>query len=223
MNTQRRIVSLFSWVAFSFCVFSSPSMAAGNDTKLVKKAQQCRLITGRLERLDCFDRVFKTPIQVAQKDGEAFPEAWQRAMDAAHQDGDKDRALVTQGEGRGSSAWIALTATNDNTQFKGNAKPVLLMGCMNNLSRVELALPQPVEDGRIRVAVAGGDQQYWRSDDLGVLMSSARGLPAIRMMKSMVKEPRLVLRSNAKFADGLNFNTRDIAQDLSALRQRCGW
>ncbi|MFC3024444.1 type VI secretion system-associated protein VasI [Vibrio zhugei] len=210
-------------ILLSTCVLSAFSVsAAPKDTRL-KQAQQCSKITGRLERLDCFDKVFNTPINIEQSQGQAYPSAWQRAMKAAHDAGNEQRALVTQGEGRGSSAWIAFTATNASTQFAGNAKPVLLMSCMHNLSRVEIALPKPVKDGRIRIAVAGGQEQYWRSDDVGVLMSSARGLPAIRMMKAMTQGPSLTLRSNASFVDGLRFNTRDVATQLSALRDRCGW
>ncbi|MGO1296481.1 MAG: type VI secretion system-associated protein VasI [Vibrio sp.] len=204
-------------------VFGAFTVSAASQDQPLQQAQQCSKITGRLERLDCFDKVFKTPINIEQSQGQAYPTAWQRAMQAAHNAGDEHRSLVTEGEGRGSSAWIALTATNAATQFAGNAKPVLLMSCMHNLSRVEIALPKPVKDGRIRIAVAGGQEQYWRSDDVGVLMSSARGLPAIRMMKAMTQGPSLTLRSNARFADGLHFNTRDIATQLSALRDRCGW
>lgn len=218
MNKKRICV----WLGLLSTFATVPSVTHAADKRL-EQAEQCRLVSGRLERLDCFDRVFKTPLPTTQVTGQAYPEAWQRAIDAAHQDGDKVRTLVTQGEGKGSSAWLAFTALNTHTQFQGNAKPVLLMSCMNNLSRVELALPDPVQDGRIRVAVAGGQQQFWRSDDLGVLMSSARGLPAIDMMKAMTAGNRLVLRSNATFADGLEFDTRDVADDLSALRQRCGW
>lgn len=211
-----------TWLGLLSTLAAVPSVTQAADQRLAQ-AEQCRLVSGRLERLDCFDRVFKTPLPEKQLTGQAYPEAWQRAMDAAHQDGDKSRTLVTQGDGKGSSAWLALTAMNTHTQFQGNTKPILLMSCMNNLSRVELALPDPVQDGRIRIAVAGGQQQYWRSDDLGVLMSSARGLPAIDMMKAMTAGNRLVLRSNATFADGLEFDTRNVASELSALRQRCGW
>lgn len=227
MNKRNLSVHLRSIVTASCLLTALSAVAAqekGDDaSNVLTQAQQCRNITGRLERLDCFDKVFNTPINIEQSKGQAFPSAWQRAMKAAHEASDKPRALVTKGEGRGSSAWIALTATNTQTKFKGNAKPVLLMSCMHNLSRVEIALPQPVKDGRIRIAVAGGQEQYWRSDDIGVLMSSARGLPAIRMMKAMTQGPSLTLRSNAAFVDGLRFNTRDMTTQLSALRDRCGW
>lgn len=211
-----------AWLGLFSTLVVIPSVTQAADQRLAQ-AEQCSLVSGRLERLDCFDRVFRTPLPEKELTGQVYPESWQRAMDAAHQDGNKLRTLVTQGTGKGSSAWLAFTAMNTHTQFQGNAKPILLMSCMNNLSRVELVLPDPVQDGRIRIAVAGGQQQYWRSDDLGVLMSSARGLPAIDMMKAMTAGNRLVLRSNSNFADGLEFDTRGVADELSALRQRCGW
>ncbi|CSI92274.1 type VI secretion protein VasI [Vibrio cholerae] len=32
-----------------------------------------------------------------------------------------------------------------------------------------------------------------------------------------------LLRSNAPFADGLQFDTRGVNEALDALRERCGW
>ncbi|CSA95486.1 type VI secretion protein VasI [Vibrio cholerae] len=100
--------------------------------------------------------------------------------------------------------------------------PVLLLSCINNLSRIELALPKEVADARIQVSIRH-ETQFWRSDDHGVLFSSARGMPAIEMMKLAASESRLLLRSNAPFADGLQFDTRGVNEALDALRERCGW
>lgn len=42
-------------------------------------------------------------------------------------------------------------------------------------------------------------------------------------MKLAASESRLLLRSNAPFADGLQFDTRGVNEALDALRERCGW
>ncbi|EGR4142336.1 type VI secretion system-associated protein TagO [Vibrio cholerae] len=205
------------------CAGSAHVLAASQDAgSQVEQAELCREIPARLERLACFDRVFATPLeQVAIAPSNPYPAEWQRAMAAlSESQSEAGWVLGTQGEGRGSSAWIALPAQNRSSGE--TSPPVLLLSCINNLSRIELALPKEVADARIQVSIRH-ETQFWRSDDHGVLFSSARGMPAIEMMKLAASESRLLLRSNAPFADGLQFDTRGVNEALDALRERCGW
>lgn len=205
-------------------LFGLSGMARAETARqTLEAASQCVQIDARLERLACFDRVFETPVQVAMPTVQShLPPSWQRAMQAV-QNSNENWTLTTEGEGKGSNAWVTLTAINQKTRFADNAKPVLMLSCIDNLSRVELALPSGVSDARIEISAAGVDSQYMRSDDSGTLMSSARGMPAISMMKSMAGQSRLLLRSNAPFADGLQFDTEPLKHALGALRERCGW
>lgn len=197
--------------------------SADSAQQTLSAASQCVQINARLERLACFDRIFETPVEVAMPTKQSsLPASWQRAMQAAQRD-DHNWSLTTEGDGKGSNAWVTLTALNQKTRFEANAKPVLMMSCIDNLSRVELALPSSVNDARIEISASGLAPQYMRSDDSGMLMSSARGMPAINLMKAIAGQPRLMLRSNAPFADGLQFDTGKLTSVLSALRERCGW
>ncbi|RZP71721.1 type VI secretion system-associated protein TagO [Vibrio vulnificus] len=195
---------------------------AQSSSSILEQAEQCRNITTRLERLACFDRAFSiSPAKMIVSPTNPYPREWKRAMAAielpAYQRG---WILENEGDGRGSSAWIALPAQNVLTDDQG--PPVLLLSCINNLSRIELALPQAVVDARIQISVHQ-KTQFWRSDDSGVLFSSARGMPAIEMMRLVASESRLLLRSNASFADGLQFDTQGLNEALNSLRERCGW
>ncbi|WP_001097952.1 type VI secretion system-associated protein VasI [Vibrio sp. RC586] len=216
MNTSLFAVSLI----FSSLVFTSTAQA--QSASLIDQAEQCRTVSARLERLACFDRVFATPLDaVVVTPMTPYPTEWKRAMAALKQPASESGwFLVTDGEGKGSSAWVALPAQNRLSAEQTPA--VLLLSCINNLSRIELALPQEREDARIQISIRQ-QTQFWRSDDHGVLFSSARGMPAIEMMKLAASEPRLLLRSNAPFADGLQFDTRGVNEALDALRERCGW
>lgn len=186
----------------------------------IEQAQQCTNIVGRLDRLNCFDNAFGVKLSEALTHKETRPLAWSRAMDAAAL-GASNISPVEDGEGDNSNAWIALKADNDNTDERD--KPVLLMSCIDNLSRIELALPTSIEDARVRVAIANHPQQMWRSDDTGVLLSSARGIPAIDLMKSMSRQPFVIIRSNSAAIDGLLFHTDALGEHLPILRERCGW
>lgn len=216
----------YRWLVFWTLLLLIPheEVIASVTDEQVANAGLCRLITVRLERLDCFDGIFETPVKQNIDEASAnYPESWHRAMNAVEEGGFAAIHLITEGDGRGSNAWVALNALNFQTHFANDSKPVLLMSCINNLSRVELALPGPIDDARIQISVAHMSLQHWRSDNTGVMFSSARGLPAIEMMRVMAAGPRLILRSNARFADGLQFDTRMLSESLLALRERCGW
>ncbi|MGD8111512.1 type VI secretion system-associated protein VasI [Vibrio sp. NTOU-M3] len=220
---RKLLFSVLSITLSSVCL-SSNSHATSESSQLFERAKECTQVIARIERLKCFDEVFATPVESPVVNKERLPEQWVRAMESFSDSVDElPLVLKTQGEEKQSNAWVALRAQNDKTAFEGNDKPILMMSCIDNLSRVELIFPEAVSDPRIKLSVAYGPTQYWRSDDSGLLFSSARGLPAIEMMKAMAKEKRLVLRSNAAIADGLKFDSTELKNSLSALRYRCGW
>jgi type VI secretion system protein VasI len=195
---------------------------------LLNQAQQCTKVGERLERLRCFDQLFNTPTQgqaiVIKKQ---MPATWSRAMDAASKaDAQTQMSLNYQGDADAidGDAWLTLTALNSSTSFSDNAKPIMMLSCIDRLSRIELILPQEIPDARVKISLVGsGTTQYWRSDDSGYLLLSGRGIPAIDMMKHMSSDHRSTLRSNSKFIDGLTFNTESLPSVIKALRQRCRW
>jgi len=201
-------------------VFFSLNSNAEVSQQQIEQAHQCTNIVGRLDRLNCFDNVFGVKLSEPLTPKDTHPLAWTRAMDAVASSASY-LVSVEDGEGDNSNAWIALKANNDNTDERD--QPVLLMSCIDNLSRVELALPTSIEDARVSVVIANHPQQMWRSDDTGVLLSSARGIPAIDLMKSMSRQPYVVIRSNSATIDGLLFHTDALAEHLHLLRERCGW
>nr|WP_274672467.1 type VI secretion system-associated protein VasI [Vibrio aestuarianus] len=218
---MKTMMLTLSTIALGLC-----SSMVNASTEVLDQAQQCTAITSRLDRLSCFDHVFKTPssVLVSSAPEHSAPLSWHRAFDSLsqYQEGANSH-LTIEGDETNGNAWVTLAALNGNTGFSENAKPILMMSCIDNLSRVELAFPDAVVDPRIKVAVAHTPAQSWRSDDLGLLFSSGRGMPAIDMMKAMARENRLVLRSNSALVDGLQFDTSQLSQSLIALKQRCGW
>ncbi len=210
----------FCWKGLGLLVFVSLSSDAEVSQQQIEQAQQCTTIVGRLDRLNCFDNAFGVKLSEAVTHKDTHPLAWTRAMDAVGSS-TSNITPVVDGEGDDSNAWIALKADTDHSD--GRDKPVLLMSCIDNLSRIELALPTSIEDARVRVAIANHPQQMWRSDDSGVLLSSARGIPAIDLMKSMSRQPFVVIRSNSAAIDGLLFHTDALGEHLPILRERCGW
>lgn len=214
MNNLRSLILLSMLAAFSL----STNAAQESVSSELIRGKQCTLISERLERLSCFDDVFQTPTTSnRQSVSDDKPQAWHIAFETS--DSDAPLNVIESGTEQEGDAWLTLASQH----AEGEPAAVLMMSCINKISRIELALPEAIEDGRIRVSIAGGPSQSWRSDDIGVLFSSARGLPAISMMKVMALDTRLVLRSNSQTVDGLQFDTTGLNQALTPLRARCGW
>ncbi|MFM2589327.1 type VI secretion system-associated protein VasI [Vibrio sp. TBV020] len=202
-------VGILSWAS---------GKAVASSTKKWAQAEQCRVITERLERLTCFDQLFETPVvSNGQTDAVQMPRIWLLAFDEASDDAEAEHGLKAVKHEK--DVWLTLKA-----QDKGDEKPaVLVMSCMDKISRIDLALAEPLDDARISVSIAHGQRQAWRSDDLGVVFSSAQGIPAIEMMKNLAKERRIIMRSNSERVDGLQFDTSGLQTGLRPLRKLCGW
>lgn len=225
MNTHNHAFAIVASITLLCSPFFSVAVENSPGT-LLDQAQQCRAVPSRLDRLACFDRVFNTQMPESSdviENAVQKPQQWLRAVDAANASAPQAWSLTEQGEGRGSSAWITLQANNVRTRFKASEQPVLMLSCIDNLSRIELMLPEPIDDGRVKVSFPGGHTQYWRSGDVGIVLSSSRGLPAIRLMKSLIGRDSFVIRSNSEYIDGLRFDTAPLNNTIQALRERCGW
>jgi type VI secretion system protein VasI len=225
---MRLLSSLCGGLSLLMLVSSVTAQDQEPPTPLLNQAQQCTTVSERLERLRCFDHVFNTPTHRQAVHIETTMSAtWLRATQAASQaDAQTHMSLNYVGEADAieGDAWLTLTAINNPTPFANNAKPIMMLSCIDRLSRIELILPQEIPDARVKVSLVGnGTTQYWRSDDTGYLLLSGRGIPAIDMMKHMATERRSTLRSNSKLIDGLTFNTESLPSVMKTLRQRCRW
>ncbi|KOO16517.1 type VI secretion protein [Vibrio xuii] len=195
-----------------------PVNAQVTNTYQWEQADQCRIIAKRLERLRCFDQLFDTPVALKGDKRESDkPKVWMLAY-PENKTGNALGPTLNESDS-GEDAWVTLSALP-----QGEAdSPVLVMSCMDEISRVQLALPKPLIDARISVSVAQGQRESWRSDDEGVVFSSAQGLPAIELMKRMAQQRKVTLRSNSDTVDGLQFDTVALQAALRPLRQRCRW
>ncbi|CAM3876451.1 hypothetical protein VA7868_00530 [Vibrio aerogenes CECT 7868] len=223
-----RVSSLFiSLILLIHTALVHAQDAPESDSKLlIEKAKQCRDVTERLDRLRCFDRVFDTPLMHIPKivEHNQASVGWIRAMESAAktQDGSMMNLTVQGTEDEHGNAWLTLLALNDQGRFSKDQKAVLMMSCIDKISRIDLALPEAIPEARVKVSVHG-TTQYWRSDDAGLLLSSGRGMPAISLMRKIASQSSIALRSNAVKVDGLSFDTHELKQALKPLRKRCGW
>lgn len=213
-------------VLSAITLFGGSAAYATSQESVLAQAKKCTNITERLARLACFDKALKTPIytQVNSNVPRNVPFSWQQAMDSFAETKPEEIAhLNLQGAGELSNAWLTVGASNPDSRFKEGKRPVLMMSCIDKISRLELALPSELSNGRVKVALVPGDSRLWRSDDSGYLLSAGRGMPAIGQMKRIMREKTITIRASDKTIDGLIFRTESLREDLKPLRERCDW
>lgn len=200
------------------CLLSLLLVAAPAHGGLLEQAQGCTTEPGRLQRLACFDDVFKTPVAV--QGGDHTPrltssERWRLAYAQAAGDSGKSRAYRDTGMAAGLLLTLsALGATPP--------RPLLVLQCHNNITELALMLPHPMSDDRVRVRI-NGDQSLWRLRDDGYVLSAGRGLPAIALAKALVPMSQLQLHADSSPLEGLVFDLAGFSDAIKPLRDACGW
>lgn len=194
---------------------STQAFAKNNDDELLEKAARCTEETMNFARLTCFDKVFSTPAHIPVVSDK--PDAWLRtkASEMARI-GNNDPMLTLDGNDK----WVTIPALNKGSE---DLFPALIFSCISGISRLEMALPNELEDGRVDVALGDSSAQLWRSDDTGFLIASGRGFIAINQMKTILSSYSLVIRSNNPSIDGLQFDTSKLNDAIKPLRKQCGW
>lgn len=197
--------------------------------KKVVAAEQCIEIKARLARLACFDKVFPATIdELLEKEtvvANEKPLEWQqaKASEALRKD-EKGFRTNTKDNGEAEpSIWF--TARAEVQKGKKNSRPILQLGCIDKISRVELLLDEPVAEGRMLITVMGEKPftQQWTSDESGYVLRPGRGIPAIRAMKAMLASRPIIIRSDVSAVDELAFDNRGLNEAIDPMRNICGW
>ena len=193
----------------------------------VDAAKLCSSIKARLERLQCYDKLFPAPIEelldtASEKKKNGKPEEWMRAVaseDLRKESEEGFRMNILDENDPETSVWYTARA-----EEKGS-DTILQFGCLDKISRVELLLTEPVQEGRITLTVVGGEPftQQWTADDSGLVLRPGRGIPAIRAMRAMLNARPLVIRSDVEAIDGLTFDNRGLEDMIVPMRTICGW
>ena len=147
-------------------------------------AEACTEEANRLERLACFDG-FATPLALYQP-GAGEPrvnrsERWRQAFALAGK-GDAS-GVIYRNTGATAGHLVTVTALGAKPP-----RPVLTLQCHNNITELAVMLPEPINRERVNVALSA-ERAWWRVRDEGLVVSAGRGLPAIRTVLAMVREP----------------------------------
>ncbi|HCM9557993.1 TPA: type VI secretion system-associated protein TagO [Enterobacter cloacae subsp. cloacae] len=193
----------------------------------VNAMSACRKEPAALERLDCYDRIL-TPVRTegfagalvkARYDGEA----WTRALAQEKQRTDNSTGLlITRAEGERPTVIITTPAIGNLPP-----RPVLMFSCVDNITRMQVALGSPRTENDIPVVLSTDKGQFrsrWFVRENGSLLEASRGLSGIDEIKQLFGAKKLTLDTGTGSATGkLAFNIDGLAQIIAPLREACHW
>lgn len=182
---------------------------------LLEQAYQCTREPGRLARLACFDALFGTPAyqpESGQVSDTARSELWRQAYAQAMPGPPRLRDT-------GTLAGLLVTMSAVGAR---PPRPLLVLQCHNNITELALLVPAPLSAAQVQIAL-GAETGHWRVRDNGFAISAGRGLPSIRVARSLLLQSEVEVKAGDSALDRLVFDLDGLAEALRPLRQRCGW
>lgn len=191
--------------------------SARADEATLTQARQCAAEASRLERLHCYDALFRSAS--ASGHGQALPELWHEVMAQ-----ESTRAAEDVG--------IMASASADEVLLSVPAlgtvppRPVLVIGCREAITHFQLHLPEATDASRVDLRLLADGRplpQQWRIRDGGRVVNGGRGLPAIDTLRQLLDTEELALASDLATLDGLRFRLDGLRQQIQPLRDACRW
>ncbi|WP_027947760.1 type VI secretion system-associated protein VasI [Litchfieldella anticariensis] len=199
---------------------TSAASQADSAASVVERAQACAERQSRLERLECYDALFRF-----SSDGngvsvdDPLPALW-HAIQAQERTRHGEDFGFLVGE-RGGDVLMSAPALGTTPP-----RPRLVIACEKAITRFQLHLPEASSEPRTRLHLIGAGReltQEWRIRDGGHVVSGGRGLPAIATLRQLLDAQELTLSSDLEVLDGLRFDLTGLRQKIQPLRDTCRW
>ncbi|MFP2423561.1 type VI secretion system-associated protein VasI [Pseudescherichia vulneris] len=188
-------------------------------TQKLTKVMDCREETSPLIRLECYDQALSTTTEIAINQTRSGP-VWQKAMDQEkRRNSHSTTFLLTQIPGNNPTVVITTPAIGIPPP-----RPVLMLSCIDNITRLQIALTTQPKDGSVNIA-ADNDRfsVQWFLRENGYLLESSRGLAGIEEIKRLMPAKTLTIDSLERGFPRLTFNISQLTEVVKPLRNACHW
>ncbi|MEQ1966230.1 type VI secretion system-associated protein VasI [Xenorhabdus nematophila] len=195
------------------------AVAVVKEEQNLDELQKCRFEPSPLIRLACYDRAldnfkFKTvhiPI-------ENMGPSWRKAMEQEMKRTDYSTSfIVTQGENDATPIILTTPAIGVPPP-----RPVLMLSCIDSITRLQVALPKEVESGTVTITT---DKAQYRTEwfvrEHGYVWEASRGLPGIEEIKRLMGSDRMSITGSN--GNQITFNISQLEQAAKPLRAACRW
>ncbi len=219
-----------TWLLISALLFSGsnsaalwltglPAPQAEGDAQKLALVMRCRNESSPLLRLDCYDHALSSAS--GEKNGQILAgPAWQRAMQQEKGRADHSTTFLIS-EGEGANPQVVLTTPAIGVP---PPRPVLMLSCIDNITRLQVALAGPQRDGAVTL-IADHDRfdVQWFLRENGYLLESSRGLAGIDEIKRLMSAQTLTIDGAGSGFPRLTFNISQLTPALKPLRNACHW
>ncbi len=196
--------------------------------------EKCKAIKPALQRLTCFDQLFKTPITIerrkktTQYGRNKTPAIMQLAEHIEKQRNNETTGLlkeeIMEHEAVDQKRIILTTPAIGSHP----PRPLLMISCINNITRLQIGLHQPVNKKRVNITLRLKTKlrltdYSWRVTDDGLIIDAGRGIPSINLLKSMIGQKRILIHSDDISLEGLTFDITGFTHYVKSFRKACHW
>ncbi|MCF6204768.1 MAG: type VI secretion system-associated protein TagO [Methylococcaceae bacterium] len=218
-----------------FLVFLAISkLAWGENQQPIKNPKKCTEIKSSLERLTCFDQYFETPIKIAKKKDRSNPiitrqlKIMQMAMRVEEGRNDGTSGLLREEIVEHESADQQRIILTTPAIGSHPPRPLLMISCINNITRLQIGLHTSISRGRVNVALGlkNRTQQTdysWRVLGNGQIIDAGHGIPSINLLKTMIGHTRVFIHSEDMSLEGLTFDITGFTHYIKSFRIACHW
>ncbi|WP_054179710.1 type VI secretion system-associated protein VasI [Trabulsiella odontotermitis] len=201
----------------------SATAANSHDAAVLSAAMLCRSESSPLLRLDCYDSAFSDdPPQTQDLPVPKGGIAWQRAMTQEKTRDDHTTAFIVTNSGGDNPQVILTTPAIGETP----PRPVLMFSCVDNITRLQIAVAAPLRSGEGNVSLKTDRNQYdvnWFIRENGYLLDASRGLAGIEEIKQLFGSESVTVSLSGRSSPHLIFNIEGLAQEIEPLRKACHW
>lgn len=182
----------------------------------------CRAETAPLARLDCYDHALLPVATITAPEPVTMGPAWRRAMEQEQmRDSHSTAFLLTETAGDNPTVILTTPAIGHPPP-----RPVLMLSCLDNITRLQVALVAPRREGENQVLLtteAIRFDAYWFLRESGYLLESSRGLAGIDEIKRLLGAESLTIGLQQGSAGNLKFSIAQLDEAIKPLRSACHW
>ncbi|WP_340610034.1 type VI secretion system-associated protein VasI [Xenorhabdus bharatensis] len=198
---------------------SKPQEVVLQQEKQLDELQKCRFERSPLIRLACYDREFDNlKIGTVPVTLDNMGPMWRQAMEQEMQRTDHSTGFIVS-RGENGTTRIILTTPAVGVP---PPRPVLMLSCIDRITRLQVALPKPAESGAVTVTTNKTlFKTEWFLRERGYLWESSRGLPGIDEIKRLMGSEHMTIAPEQ--GNQITFNISQLEQAAKPLREACRW
>ena len=216
---MRYLTALIGFVFLNISLFQG--YAADTPSSFLEKMEICKEIISDRDRLFCFDEAVNTPIFTAPSTNlplspsENYPQEWKQV----HQ-------MEQKREADSEGFWRSENSLEhyDTLHFTQSVEDlgIVVLSCINNISRVEVMLNKPSNQGAVPIVIDGRikEERQWLLDDTGYILREGRGLPSIAIIRNLMGESQFTLTLNERH---YTLSLKGFDEQVKQLQTLCHW